>query len=332
MTAAGIFARWQPRYAKHGVATFPVQIVDGDKKPAISGYVKTGLRGSGQLAIKFADAQSFGFMCGDRNRVMVVDMDDRDPAIVKEGERLFGASPLLWRTGGGKFAMAFRHNGEPRRIRPIPSVPIDLLGGGFTVAPPSVGVTRPYEIIRGTLADLDRLPTARIPVEVARKLSSQAADRIPDGRRHAALFKHCRSIVGYCGTLDQLIDATTTWAGDRLDPIPPIPHADIIKTCVSVWNYREGRRKIMHGVVVESAQFQALAIEPVVLGVLAFLVAENGPDSEFMIADGLTKKMGWRRRLLPAARARFIELGLIERIDRRDKTGALLYRWREVRP
>jgi hypothetical protein len=70
-------------------------------------------------------------------------------------------------------------------------------------------------------------------------------------------------------------------------------------------------------------QFQALAAEPKVLGVFAFLAAEHGHDSEFTIADGLTEKMGWPRRLLPAARARFLELGLIERIGRRGKTGPL---------
>src|SRR5207302_7936789 len=55
----GIFAEWQPRYAQHGVATFPVRIIGSDKKPGIKGYLKTGLRGSAQLALKFAEAQSF---------------------------------------------------------------------------------------------------------------------------------------------------------------------------------------------------------------------------------------------------------------------------------
>ncbi len=164
----GIFSEWQPRYAQHGVATFPVQIIGNDKKLATKGYLKTGLRGSAQLAAKFADAKSFGFGCGPYNRLMVVDMASTDPAIIREGERLFGQSPLLWRTGGGKFAMPFRHNGEGRHIRPIKSLPIDVLGAGFAVAPPSAGETRAYEIIKGTLADLDRLPVARIPDEIAK--------------------------------------------------------------------------------------------------------------------------------------------------------------------
>ena len=326
MTGA-LFAQWQPRYARHGVATFPVKIVGDDKKPATSGYMKTGLRGSGQLAIKFADAQSFGFMCGRRNRLTVVDMDDTDSAIVKEGERLFGRSPLLWRTGGGKFAMPFRHNGETRRIRPIPSLSIDLLGGGFCVAPPSVGARRPYEIIRGTLADLERLPIARIPEEVA--WATDRSERIAKGRRNSELFKECRSIVDYCDDLDQLIDAARTWADDRL--ASPLSKAELVKTCRSVWTYRGGRRKIMHR-MVEGSQFKALAADPEVLGVFAFLSAENGTDAEFMIADGLADAMGWSRRVVPAARKTLIELGLIERIGRRGRTGPFLYRWRTAPP
>ncbi len=252
----GIFAEWQPRYAQHGVATFPVQIIGNDKRPCTKGYLKTGLRGSAQLAAKFADAKSFGFACGSYNRLMVVDMDDTDPAIIGEGERLFGCSPLLWRTGGGKFAMPFRHNGEDRRIRPIPSLPIDLLGeGGFTVAPPSAGAIRPYEIIRGTLADLDRLPIARIPDEIWRKLVSPPVDRerIPYGRRKVALFNYCRSIVGHCDDLRQLIDAATTWADQQLEPLPLIPHAVLVRTCNSVWNFRGGRRKMRKNGLAEAS-------------------------------------------------------------------------------
>src|SRR5688572_1687188 len=116
MAGTSCFAEWQPRYAEHGIATFPVEIADGNKRSATKGYLKTGLRGSGQLAIKFPDARSFGFGCGRRNAITIIDMDNTDPAILSEGERLFGCSPLVWRTGGGKFAMAFRHNGESRQI------------------------------------------------------------------------------------------------------------------------------------------------------------------------------------------------------------------------
>ena len=53
-----VFAAWQPRYAAHGVATFPV---GKDKKPRITNWHRVGLPASQQLAMKFADADAFGF-------------------------------------------------------------------------------------------------------------------------------------------------------------------------------------------------------------------------------------------------------------------------------
>ena len=290
-------------------------------------YQKVGLRGSTELAAKFPDAQTYGFMYGPRNRLTIVDLDTADPAIIEEGERLFGASPVLWQTGGGKYAMAYRHNGEPRLIRPFgKSGPqIDLLGGGLCVAPPSRGAKQQYQIIRGTLADLDRLPVARTPNEIAQVIAGNRADRIPKGSRQNELFKYCNSIVGYCDTPDQLIDAATTWADDRL--ASPLPAVEIIKTCNSVWQYRGGRKRIMNQ-IIDGPHWAELRADPEILGVFTFLAAENGPTAEFMIADGLAAAMGWRRRLIPEARDRFLKLGLIERTRRLGKTGPYLYRWR----
>jgi hypothetical protein len=315
------FAEWQPRYAERGVATFPVTIGNGDKKPSITGYLKTGLRGSSQLALKFPSADSFGFACGACNGITIVDLDDTDPAIIREGERLFGVSPLHWRTGGGKFALAFRHNREGRRIRCIPTLPIDLLGGGFVVAPPSAGLRQPYEIIKGSLADLDRLPIARIPEGVAAPQVTQ----IQEGERNAKLFQYCNSVVFYCDDIEQLIDAAETWAAQRLTA--PLSVAEIRKTCGSVWKYRGGRKRIINHLVGQS-QWEVLIAQPDILGVLTVLSAENGPDAEFMIADGLGEARGWPRRLVPNARAKMLELGLIERIGRKGRTGPYLYRWR----
>jgi len=42
----GIFSKWQPRYAEHGIATFPVRIEGKDKRPMNQGYQRTGLRGN----------------------------------------------------------------------------------------------------------------------------------------------------------------------------------------------------------------------------------------------------------------------------------------------
>jgi hypothetical protein len=283
----GAFAEFQPLYAARGVATFPVTIANDDKAPSTRGYMKTGLRGSAQLAMKFVDADSFGFACGKYSRLTIVDMDDTDPAIVREGERLYGVSPLLWVTGGGKYAMAFRHNGEARRIRPMPSLPIDLLGGGFVVAPGSAGTKQRYELIKGSLADLDHLPVARIPSEI----TAPPPRKIPNGKRHDALFAYCRKIVDHCDNRDQLIDAAKTWSEDRLDP--PLLPPDIVKTCYSVWQYRGGRKGLVIPTqIVEGRVFDALVDNAAAIQLYAVLRGANGPDSAFMIADGLGKARG----------------------------------------
>jgi hypothetical protein len=45
----GIFAEWQPRYAGHGIPTYPVRIIGKDKKPAVSNYLKMGFLGAGYV-------------------------------------------------------------------------------------------------------------------------------------------------------------------------------------------------------------------------------------------------------------------------------------------
>ena len=75
---SGVFAEWQPRYAEHGVATFPVE----NKIPRVRSWQKLGLNGSSQLAMKFPDADAFGFQCGARNRITLIDIDSDDVNVV----------------------------------------------------------------------------------------------------------------------------------------------------------------------------------------------------------------------------------------------------------
>lgn len=83
---------------------------------------------------------------GHRNRLTVIDIDARGA----EGERLLadvqrevGNARFIVRNGGGGFHLYYRHAGEGRKIRLDPRRPIDLLGGGQIVLPPS----RPSEVL-----------------------------------------------------------------------------------------------------------------------------------------------------------------------------------------
>ena len=152
---SGIFSRWQPRYAEHGIATFPIGEA---KKPRIRGWQKVGLKGSTELANKFGDVDALGYVTGRRSNVTVLDIDTTDERVAADAIRQHGQPAIITRTASRKFHLLYRYNGERRRIRPWPELPIDLLGdNGYALAAPSKLATGSYEIIHGHFDDLDRL-------------------------------------------------------------------------------------------------------------------------------------------------------------------------------
>src|SRR5215471_8547325 len=67
--SAGVFQTSQAQYAAHRIATFPVGM---NKRPAVRGYPRIGLRASRELAV---EAPALGFMCGERSGITVLDVD-----------------------------------------------------------------------------------------------------------------------------------------------------------------------------------------------------------------------------------------------------------------
>jgi Bifunctional DNA primase/polymerase, N-terminal/Primase C terminal 1 (PriCT-1) len=306
------FARLQEAYAARRVATYPLT---DSKTPAISHYARVGVDASQQLAIKFAASTAAGFVAGRRNRLTVVDIDSHDEKLVAEIEGRYGPSPFAAQTPGGGWHLYYRHNGEARRIRPLPDV--DILGAGNVVAALSIVPKGRYQIVRGSLDDLDRLPPMR-------REGAAPSARIGKGERNNRLFHYCKSVVDHCDDLDQLLDAAQTWADGTL--AEPLPQAEIARTCQSVWTYRGGRKRIMDQ-IVEAPQFKALMADPVATTLFVFLRAENGEDAEFMVADGLGQAMGWPRRFVPTARKALIELGIITCVRPPGDGRAAMYRW-----
>lgn len=176
-------ADWQPNYAAAGLAIFPVT---PDKRPAVKGYLNVGLRGSRALAEKFANAAAFGFALGPRSGITVLDIDAPDERILADALDRHGRTPLIVRSGSGNFQAWYRHNGESRRVRPDPSLPIDLLGSGFVVAPPSNVSKGDYSFVSGSLDDLPDLPTMTDPERVS--AAKENAEVISPGRRNATLL------------------------------------------------------------------------------------------------------------------------------------------------
>jgi hypothetical protein len=197
---ASAFALWQPAYAERGIATFPVR---DNKVPAIRGYQKVGLRGSRELAHKFADAGAFGFMCGPRSRVTVLDVDTGNEQVLADALGRRGATPILVLTASGKWHAWYRHNGEGRCIRPWPDLDIDILGArGFVVAPPSRMAHGRYQFAQGSLDDFDHLPVMRLDDARDAGARRQEQDAVPHhwadrqgnlrGRRQPRNADRCR--------------------------------------------------------------------------------------------------------------------------------------------
>jgi hypothetical protein len=214
---AGLFSRWQPQYAAHNIATFPVPITEEAKRPAVTNYGKVGLPGSAELASKrqFEDANAFGFMTGPRSKITVLDVDTTDETILANALDQHGQSPLVVRSGSGKFHAYYRHNGERRKIRPWRGLAIDLLGtGGFVVAPPSEVAKGSYSFIQGTLDDLDQLPALR-NLDLPQPKQPSAID----GERNNKLWHHCMGAARHVENFDELLDVARTFNDDCLPPL-----------------------------------------------------------------------------------------------------------------
>jgi Bifunctional DNA primase/polymerase, N-terminal len=271
-------------------------------------------------------AANLGFMCGSHNRLTVVDVDSPADAELQHALATYGDSPIIVSTPSGGRHVYYAHNDEPRKIRPDAGHPIDMLGGGLCVAPPSV---RPsgasYAWQRGSLADIanGNLPKIR-SCAVPKIPDLGRGPRVPEGERNVQLFKYCRQIVGYSDELDALIDAARTWADNEC--AEPLPDAEIVATAYKIWKYQGGRRRVMQN-IIESPLFQRLIADVEVWALYAYLATENGPAAQFMVADGLGPARGWPRRMVPRARRALLDLGAIKCVRFPRKGVPALYRW-----
>ena len=306
------FAAIQAAYAAHKVATYPLK---EDKTPAVRHYNRIGAPYSAQLAMKFADAPAAGFYAGPLNGITVVDIDSTDTKLVDEIEKRAGRSPLHVLTPSGGRHLYYQYAGEGRRIKPLPDV--DVLGAGNVVCAESEIAKGRYVIERGCLDDLDHLPPLMSALGTASAPSAQPV-KVPVGQRNTELFKYLQNEAAHCDDLDQLIDVGRTWADRRL--AAPLPDAEVVKTCHSVWTYRGGRKRFMN-TIFEGPTYSKLIAEPQAMALAFYLSCENGPQAQFWIADGLGRKHGWPYRLVPRARKILLDLGIVECV-RQPRRGA----------
>jgi len=318
------FGRWQPEYGQRGIATFPVRIIDGQKKPVIRGWQRVGLPGSAELAQKFSDADAFGFCPGQRSRITVLDVDTSDERVLADALVQHGQTPIVVRSGSGNHQAWYRNNGERRLIRPFEGKPIDVLGGGFVIAPPSKGAKSSYQFIEGGLADIDSLPIMRGPVVSP----AQTVEPVSTGARNGALFKWCMRQGHHCDDFDALLDVART---RNEEFSPPLTDDEVVKVAKSAWGYTErGENRFgTPGAFFPLAEANHLiATDQDAFVLLAFLRANNGPGRTFMVTNTLSKTFGWTIKRLAEARKSLRLYSYIEQVKRASTGRPALYRWK----
>jgi hypothetical protein len=316
------FQDWQADYAAHGVATFPV---DANKRPMVTRYDQFGLIGSAKIASKFANAPAIGFMCGRRNGITSLDCDSQDERVLADSMSRHGATPLVARTGSGHFQAWYRHNGERRRIRPDRNVPIDILGSGFVVAPPSQSAKGSYEFISGSLDDLDQLPVMQnVPVEAWD--NSRLLAEVKQGQRNNRLFSACLEAARHCDDFDALCDVARTRNSEFL---PPLEDEEVMRTAASAWKYETEGKNYIGGkrAVFSESDVLPLMADPHVGMLKVWAKARFKPDAHFWIADGLADKFGWSRKRLKQVRRRAVETGVFRLVRRAGFKRPAVYCW-----
>jgi len=325
----GMFSRWQPDYAAHKIATFPVRISSDEKKPAVKNYGRMGLSASASLVPKFADADAFGFMAGDRSNVTVLDVDTKDERVLSDALNRHGKTPVIVRSASGNYQGWYRHNGERRKIRPWRDLPIDLLGAGYVVAPPSIAQKGQYQFIEGGLDDLGQLPVLR-NVDVVKPVKGAKV-----GERNKRLWEHCMRHAHHVDSFDVLLDVARTF-NDNCEP--PMEDGEVISVAQSAWGYTErGENRFgQHGAwfpldevkkLLSESEADMKRIDQDAALLLMFMRAHQGRDATFMCANGLTETFGWRRQRLGEARARLIEIGYFKPVRQAGYRTAALFQW-----
>jgi len=317
---SGLFAQWQPRYAEHNIPTFPVSSA---KRPAVRGYYRMGLPASKTLAGSWRDASAFGFVCGKRSGITSLDIDTTDERIWADALDRHGRTPVVARTGSGHAQAWYRHNGEGRRIRPLPGRPIDILEAGYVVAPPSHVEKGDYQFIQGGLDDIEALPVLQnVPAPIGWK------DKREGDGRNEAMFRHLGRVAQrYADDFNQLLDYALTQNGQFAEPLPD---AEVAKIAASIWRYQTtGQNRFgRYGAYVPLELVTQLAVTPDALALYNVLEARNGPRSVFPIANAMADTVigyGWRR--LANARKAIVALGLVEQVSPQTQHQPARYRW-----
>jgi bifunctional DNA primase/polymerase-like protein len=271
---------------------------------------------------------------------MIVDIDTNSENVLADVLNRYGSTPLIAQTaskGGfhayyGENQGAWRHYKNSRRvIRPEANKPIDYLGSGFAVVPPSLTASGRYEFIQGSLDNIGQLPPFQgvVPPPYAKEATySKDEPKAPVSKaRNNNLWRACMRRAHSCSKFDELLafarDLNTYYC-------PPMNDGRVVKAAKSAWGYTErGENRFgRHGAWLPLEDVTELLPDPDALALLAFLNANNGPHAQFLVCNGLAKTFQWGEKRVAAARQRLIEFGHIEEIRAASRHAPSLFQWR----
>jgi hypothetical protein len=295
------FSEWQAVYAERGIATVPCGLA---KEPLVKRPEKFGCKASAEIVPKFPHAPALGYYAGRRNGITILDVYSTDESVLADALDRHGHTPVIFRSASGKFHAPYRHNGEARKIRAWDGLPIDLLGAGLCIAPPSRVAKGKYEVIQGHLDDLDRLPIMRGLDErlYANRLGPRpqmrAQMRVGDGR-NGDFFKLLMQEAHHVDDYAQLLDRAETLNNQYGEPMEQVEVAKIAK---SVWGYQStgnnwvgvGRRIVTSHDEIEDLSQDAYY--------LLCILRQDHWGRDFVVANAMAETLGWHRIRLSNAR------------------------------
>jgi hypothetical protein len=330
---------WQPKYAAAGLWLFPLH--HGSKAPAVKGYLKAGPVASNRYAERFADRELFGFACGRKSGITILDIDTPNVKYLWTALDKHGRTPVVVETASGKYHAWYKWNGEGRHIRPWGHLPIDVLGGGYAVAPPSQmpgSLRGRYSFITGGLEEIPNLPILREVDDLGAARSIQKINGVPasdlvvagaaKGARSIGALNFALCEAPNCANQDELMDRVRAW-GATCEP--PLEEHKIMKAVQSAWKYETTGSNwvaMAHANEIEDMISAGRAQQDAYL-LLQWLRVKEGTnrDRPFWIATGLAKIFGWKPTRFRAAR-RLLEKSYIREVHHGNQfTGPSLFAW-----
>lgn len=272
---------------------------------------------------------NIGLVTGAVSGITVIDCDNktRTPESL---QKEYGRTPFIVRTHSGGHHLYYRYNAEQSHTGYKNH--IDIRGnGGLIIAPYSVSpVTgNAYEIIKGTLDDLRRLPLIR---EGAYKPEAIKTETAPKGQskpikdkdnceyRNNQLFGILKNNARNIDTLEDL-----TAFAQRINHTTfskPLPDYEVHATLKSVWTYKMENR-LFDGTKIytlSKEHFDKLKDNPAALVLYMDLQFNHFNRPDFFIittADCMPKRMGWGVKKLRAAIKILLERGYIKKVGER---------------